>query len=445
MRLAFTLVALSAVFPVPIALAQDAWKAGVAKAAITPNEPAWMAGFSSRTHKSEGVRHDLWAKALALRDGGGNTAVLVTLDLCDISRDMAAIVAKGVEQKYGLKRDQFALNVSHTHSGPIVTLNEISGWYDVPAADQEEIRAYTRWMLGQIVDVIGGALKDLQPATLSFEQGVAGIATNRRRTRLRNLPGPVDQDVPVLAVRGQDGKLRAIVAGYACHATALSDYQINGDWPGFAQIAIERANPGATAMFVQGAGADANALPRRSVQMAEEYGGVLAEAVAQVLKGEMKPVTGSLKTVYEEVMVPFHNVPDKQELQARIAKGNAYQKKQYTRLMRILEEKGKLPVEYPYPVQIWRLGDVMKMVILGGELVADYSLRLKQQHGWFDTWVVGYSNDVFAYIPSRRVLREGGYEGTEAMLGDGHPAPFGAAVEEIIVEEVEDLLKKSGN
>lgn len=429
----------------PLATAQQGWTAGVAKVAITPKQPFWMAGFSSRTHKSEGVRHDLWAKALAVRDAAGNTAVLVTLDLCDISRDMAAVVAQGVEQKYGLRRDQFALNVSHTHSGPIVTLDEISGWYDISPADQEEIRTYTRAMLGQIVDVIGAALKDLQPASLSFEQGVAGIATNRRRTRLRNLPGPVDQDAPVLAVRGQDGKLQAILAGYACHATALSDYQLNGDWPGFAQLAIEKANPGAIAMFVQGAGADANALPRRNVELAEEYGGVLAEAVAQVLKGEMKPVTGQLKTAYEEVMVPFHNIPGKQELQAQIAKGNAYQKKQYSRLLRILEEKGKLPSEYPYPVQIWRFGDVMKMIILSGEVVADYSLRLKQQHGWFDTWVVGYSNDVFAYIPSRRVLREGGYEGTEAMLGDGHPAPFGAAVEEIIVEKVEDLLKKTGN
>jgi hypothetical protein len=78
-------------------------------------------------------------------------------------------------------------------------------------------------------------------------------------------------------------------------------------------------------------------------------------------------------------------------------------------------------------------------VLLGGETVVDYSLRLKNELGADKTWVSGYCNDVMAYIPSRRVLEEGGYEGGGAMVYYGLPAPWGPQVEERIVKEVHRL------
>jgi neutral ceramidase len=108
-----------------------------------------------------------------------------------------------------------------------------------------------------------------------------------------------------------------------------------------------------------------------------------------------------------------------------------------------LDRGGKLPDRYPYPVQVWRFGKDMALISLAGEVVVDYSLRLKAQHGWNNTWVSGYCNDVFAYIPSRRVLLEGGYEGADAMIVYGQPAPFGSAVEELIVEQVSDLMNET--
>ena len=73
----------------------------------------------------------------------------------------------------------------------------------------------------------------------------------------------------------------------------------------------------------------------------------------------------------------------------------------------------------------------------------DYSLRLRAQHGWNTTWVASYSNDVFAYIPSLRVLKEGGYEGASAMIGYGQPGPFAPAVEEVIVHKVGQLIERT--
>ncbi len=95
-----------------------------------------------------------------------------------------------------------------------------------------------------------------------------------------------------------------------------------------------------------------------------------------------------------------------------------------------------LAASYPYPIEVWKLGPDLSWVFLGGEVVVDYSLRLKQELGAGRTWLAGYSNDVMAYIPSRRVLGEGGYEGASSMIFYGLPTTWAPELEERIVKEV---------
>ena len=133
----------------------------------------------------------------------------------------------------------------------------------------------------------------MQPATLAFEQGYAGFAVNRRRVGHREYPGPVDQDVPVLAVKNEAGRIIAILFGYACHNTVMGDYTVHGDYAGYTQHYLEERYPGAVALFVQGGGADSNPLPRRKPEHLERYGATLADAVEEVIQGKMKPVAGT--------------------------------------------------------------------------------------------------------------------------------------------------------
>ena len=226
------------------------------------------------------------------------------------------------------------------------------------------------------------------------------------------------------------------MVGYACHATVLNLYQVSGDWPGFAQEDIEKAHPGAIALFVQGGGADANPLPRRSVELARLYGMVLAAAVEDVLHAPMKPVEGPIRTAYEIVQVPFHHVPTREELFAQYP---TRPRPRVARWMDALARGEKLPEYYPYAVQVWQYGGSLKFIALSGELVSDYSLRLKGQYGWEDTWVAGYSNDVFGYTPSARVLHEGGYEADQS----GYVSQFSPAIEELIVEKVAALMART--
>ena len=442
----WTIVLLLFVVETAAGQGQSGWRAGVASVPITPQEPIWLAGYGSRERPSGEVLQDLHAKALALEDETGAVSVLVTIDLLGLSRRLSDQVVERAWQEFGVTRDRLGLNFSHTHSGP-VTGEVLRPAYPLEEEHLRVVRRYTNWVVDEIVKVIGQSMERLSPARLSFSQGSAGFAVNRRRVRTgkRHLPGPVDHDVPVLAVRGVDGGLRAVVFGYACHATVLSDYQINGDWPGFAQESVQEKHPGATALFVTGCGADANPLPRRSVRLARHYGQILAYAVDLVLGGEMAPVQGPLNSAFERVAIPFSKPPSRRELEARVGRETGMHKRHAQFLLDRIEREGTLPDSYPYPIQVWQFGKDLTLIQLAGEVVVDYSLRLKEIHGWDTVWVAGYSNEVFAYIPSLRVLKEGGYEGGGAMVPYGQSGPFGAPVEEIIVEKVDQLVKRTGS
>jgi hypothetical protein len=426
------------------------WKAGAAKVKITPEKPMWMSGYASRDKPAEGTRQDLWAKAIVLEDTSGMRVCLVTLDLVGIPRDLSTAVCDELLKKYKLPRECVCLSVSHTHCGPVVGQN-LGTMYFLDEENQKLVIAYERSLRTKIVDVVAAALDNLAPADIAWGRGQAGFAVNRRENKEADVPklresgqlkGPVDHDVPVLSVRDKASKLRAVVFGYACHATVLSFFQWCGDYPGFAQAALEKAHPEAVALFFAGCGADQNPLPRRKVELAEEYGQRLAAAVDDVLGAPMIAVKGKLAATYAEVPLAFGDLPSRDQLLKDAENRDKYVASRAKLMLKQMENKGSLSGTYPYPVQAWGVGSDLTLVALGGEVVVDYSLRLKKELGREGTWVMAYANDVMAYIPSLRVLKEGGYEGATAMVYYGLPTVWGPKVEETIVNTVRTQVKK---
>lgn len=423
------------------------WKAGVASVVITPEESTWMAGYASRDKPSEGKAQDLFAKALAFEDTKGTRVVIVTTDLIGITRPLRDHVEKQAREKFKLPPEALLMNASHTHCGPVVRAGQ-SAIYDLDAEQARRVEKYVAGLQDKLVEVVGKALESLAPARLGYSHARAGFAMNRRlptEKEPQNSPypdGPVDHDVPVLRIEGADGKLRAILFGYACHNTTLSFFQFCGDYAGFAQEYLEEAHPGTTALFFMGCGGDQNPYPRSTLELARQHGRSLATAVDAALLPKPKPVRGPLRAALKEVTLEFAPPPTREELQRQAQLPNKNDRRHAELLLKEFEEKGKLRTNYAYPVQAVQFGSDLTIVALAGEVVVDYSHRLKRELSGNPLWVAGYSNDVFAYIPSLRVLKEGGYEGGGAMLYTAFPGPWDPAIEERIVGTVHELVRQ---
>lgn len=425
----------------------DGWKAGVARTVITPEEPVWMGGYAARTRPAEGTMHDLWAKALALEDASGKQVVLVTADLIGMPKEMSDAIRDRLEEEAGLSREQILLNSSHTHSGPALE-KSLSVIYPQDEPVQQKIRAYSRGLVDKITGLALQALREMEPAQVYAQNGVARFQVNRRNNpenalrSLTELQGPNDYAVPVIKVENAAGELMAIAFGYACHATVLNGYEWSGDYPGFAQLELEERFPGATALFFQGAGGDQNPLPRRSEALAKQYGQTLAAAVERVLSEEMRRLEPRIAAAYTEIELAFSDPPSEAALSGLAEESSGYICRWATGLLQKIRAGEPLMTVYPYPLQVWRLGD-QAIMGLGGELVVEYAIELKRIFGQ-DIFVLGYSNDVMGYIPSSTVLSEGGYEGATSQIGSGFPAAWEPGIEAQILSAMTELAVKAG-
>ena len=426
------------------------WKAGIAKAVITPEKSVWLAGYGSK-RAPDGKLHDLWMKALALEDAAGHRAVLITSDFQGVPKIMSDRVFEQLQKQFKLERAQVMLTFSHNHCGPRLG-DDLIDYYPVEAEQEALVNEYTDQMVTRCVAMVGEALAKLAPATLQMGQGKTTFAVNRRNNREADVPnliangtplvGPVDHSVPVMTVTRPDGKLDAVLFGYACHPTTLSFLTWCGDYPGFAQVELEKNHPGVTAMFVNTCGGDQNPLPRRKVELCEKYGHMLAVAVEEALKQSLKPISSGLRTAFELIDLPYLQVVSREELTALAKETNGIKARWATRLLKKLDAGHKFESAYPYPIHAWRLGNEMLVVGMGAETVVDYALRFKREFGE-GTWVCGYADDMISYIPSRRVWEEGGYEGGSNLYEYGRPAfRWAGDIEDRIAASVHKLVKQ---
>ena len=395
------------------------WKAGSATMKVTPQKMLWMAGYAARKKPAEGKVQELFAKALALEDEQGGKLVFVTLDLIGVPQLLRREVAARAEKQFQLPPANLVMNASHTHSGPSLRTTPLT------EADKDNPRArdsweYTQKLQDDLVALIGKALADMQPARLTWNKARCGFAMNRRRdytlppdhpnaNKAPNPNGPVDHEVPALRVEAPDGTLKATLFGYACHNTSLGFYNWCGDYAGFAQEYLQEHRPGFTALFLMGCGGDQNPYPRRSdvvpgitdLELSMQHGRSLSNAVEMALTVNPRPVAGPIRAAYEEIKLSYAS--NKRE-------------------------------DHDYPVQVIKIGNDLTFITLGSEVVVDYSLRFKREFaGEAGVWVAGYSNDYTGYMPSLRVLKEGGYEAAAGWAED---------VEDRIAKKVHELHRK---
>jgi putative membrane-bound dehydrogenase-like protein len=405
---------------------------GVAKIDITPTHPIRLSGFGFRRTESEGVTQRIWAKALAIDDG--KPAVLITVDNLGIPAAMTETVAARLEKKGKLHRDRFAITASHTHTAPMLrgVAPTLYGM-PIPKDHQEHIDRYTTELTDKLEKVALAALADRKPAHLSWGIGRASFAVNRRTKG-----GPVDHDLPVMVVRDLKGKVRAIYVSYACHCVTLSNNKISGDWAGFAQEQIQDDFPGAIALVSVGCGADSNpssGVTGDKVEIASRQGAEIAREVKRLADGVLTPIQGPIAASVRRFELPLADLPTREQWEAKAKRTDAIGYHARVNLAR-LDRKEPLRTKIDYSVQTWAFGDALAMVFLPGEVVVDYSLRLKRELDGLRLWINAYANDAPCYIPSERVLKEGGYEGGGAMVYYDLPVPLRPGLEKKIIDAV---------
>jgi hypothetical protein len=424
------------------------WKAGFSRVRITPGSPIPLAGYANRARPFEGVAHELYVKALALEDGGGRRALLVTADHIGWGAEISTPLAEELVRRTGLPRESILLNASHTHSGPRLTLTpgERSG---VSEEDSLQCVQYTKGLQEKTVDAALRAIADLAPATLSWGRGTAGFVVNRRERTERgivlgvNPDGPADRTVPVLRIDAPDGRLRGIVFGAACHNTTLTSQNllVSGDYAGVAQSWLESREDGIAAMFVLGCGGDANPNPRGTLELAVRHGEDLGREVWRVAHEEKRPVVkGPLATALSTVDLPFQTL-DREAIE-KLAGTPGPLAATARQMVEFLDAGAKLPVRYRAPIAVWKFGRDLTLVGLPGETVVDYARGVEKLADPERLWIAGYCNDKIGYLPSRRVVEEGGYEAQGLTKGFGGPGFFSPAAEDAVLTAVRDLLHR---
>lgn len=428
------------------AAAQQAeFKAGVARADITPTTPIPMAGYAERRQPFEAVEQPLYAKVLALEDGRGERALLITADLIGFTRDLAARIAARLEASHGLARARILLNASHTHSGPLVGGSLLKM---APPETVSRIEGYLRGLEEKIVAAAQQALGKMQPARLSWGSGVVNFVMNRRQFTPRgvilgvNPRGPADRTVPLLRVDDAQGRPLAVVFGAAVHNTTLTgdNLRISGDYAGFAQAYVEARRPGVQAMFVSGCGGDANPYPRGTFDLARRHGSELAEEVTRLMETKLEPVRGPLRTEFRMVDLPLEAFTMPQ-IEALARNAPSYRRFFTDGALALLRAGKPLLQTYAAPLALWQFGEDLTLVAFSGETVVDYALAAERILGPLKLWVSGYNNDVFGYLPSARLLEEGGYE-TRGLYADY--GLFRPEVERTVLRAIEEMARSAG-
>ena len=400
--------------------------AGSAKANITPYVGAFLAGFGSRDHGCEGVHDELFARAVALKSG--ETAVAaVSCDLIGLTRESIETIRRQVEAATEIPASHVMLACTHTHSGPT------TGVLRHPGLDAELVRVTEKKIAGAAIM----AWRSMVGASLGAGKGRARIGINRREKKPdgsiclgKNPEGPTDADVGVIRINDARGEAIALVVNHACHPVVLGggNYLVSADYPGQVAAFVERVYPGATCLYLNGAGGDVNPTTvGGGFEEARRVGvflGSQAVGVAETIRTAPDASLAVRQTTVDAPVAPLPSAEEARELTERqtrlldeqLARGEISRARHDADWQRgwardVLAEYGKVDRQRAKPLELQaiRLGDAL-LIGTPGETFVEIGLAIKAASPVAKTFVVGYANGNVGYIPTAKAFEEGGYE-----------------------------------
>ena len=452
-------------------------KFSILKDQITPHIPVLQGGFAARTHKSEGIHDDPYATVVIIQ--ANKTVIIIALDLLYGDRSFANGIKKAIYEKYGIKSEDVIINYSHTHSVVGVTGEEDEGrsphsysinddnfeWNEEDKkkdTDFSEDIKYFRMIRGKIIDMIDRGLQNLIEGEAYICKGSSKFGVSRRYPWEGGVlwkpyfnENAIDTDLFLIKFVDKNGKLRGLIFNYACHPTTLGpdNYLISADYPGVVRKYLEEQNPGMISVFLQGCGADVkpyitadngkfkscnfNELEIAGKSLATEIQALINETneVEQNdgTKGsKWRRIDFNIRTKSAEVKL-YTETWDIQKWESLLydQKEPEYRKASIKKLLSEMKE-GKVKNYLPYYISVFRFDDKTCIIALECEVVSDIGKNIKKILDNEDVIVLGYSNSSVCYIPTEKIIREGGYE-SESFKTARLAGPFVPEIEDIII------------
>lgn len=419
---------------------------GAARVDVTPTEPVVLAGYGGRTKPHEGVDTKLWARALVI--GEKKPVAIVVLDNCGVPSGVKERLVKRLVES-GITSERLMVAVTHTHNAPTLEGYATIVWAGRTTREQDEATArYTAFAIEKMAVAVESALAQREPMELEWGKGRATFGGNRRvlqsgewRGFGHQRGGPVDHSLPLLVAKDLQGKVRVLWANYACHCTTVGGRNhVGGDWAGAANDAMERRYPKATALMTIGCGADVGPQPGGTLQIAAKHGEHIAAEVARMLaKDKLSKLSKPPMVTHQEIQLPLEEPKEREHWEQEVKRGG-FHGELGKAMIRQLDTKGAIETEVAYPIHTWQFGPELAMVFLPGEVVVDYAVRLNRELDWRRLWITAWANDMPGYVPSRRILREGGYEADFSQVYYEKPGRYRPEVENLVVGTVRNLL-----
>lgn len=430
------------------------WSVGYAEADITPAPgQVQMSGFG-RERYADGALAPLLTQAVILRDHGARMGVLITADVLDFDRVMVEAIRRAITHRHGIAPENIMLAASHTHWGPAIRF-QMSFSVGGPNV----------WYMGLLEDKIlanvEAALANLAPAVIEYGWiDFRDIGCNRRLPADGKIAwgpyrdGSFDGHTPILRIKRGTTPQQLLVAGHACHPTSSGTIgKWSPDYPGAMRDYLARELPDTKALFVQGCGGDAKIVHEdpgtgklvfsADPKQARAAGEKLAEAVRTYLQTErMVPLRGPLACSLATGQISYGPRWSQEELErlAYPAPTKAGLRRNWLTWAARQSLAFPNPSEsFRYDVQVWKLGGQLTIFGMEGEVCSPWGPMLRAMAPTEKAMVIGYTNSTSSYIPDKRIVQEGGYEGLTSQHAYFLPAPFTENIE----SEIKQIVKRA--
>jgi len=422
---------------------------GKSKLDITPPQGVDMCGYARKGRKAKGIHDPLYVRAIVFEEGERKCAIL-SCDLVGIPPELVREVREYARINLGIEREHVLISATHTHSGPTVSVIRGMG---------EPLPTYMKDLREKVKKALKEADKDYREVKMKVGRGKVKVGINRReRTKEGvklglNPEGPLDEELGLISFWKEDEEPEVFLVNYACHPVSLGiNFEISADYPGKLCSLMEKKYPNSLCLFLQGCCGDINPYSKeRGFSLTERMAKKLFEEVERVRKCSESLRDMDIKGLILPVKLPLGDLPSREELKKEKRELEKKIEKAKEEEMGILEahldwieralkeEKGKerfIPAE----IQILSLGSVA-LVGIPGEVFSEIGMRIKRGSPFPYTFVIGYANGCYGYIPTREAFKEGGYEVEEAYKYYGI-YPFREDVGEVVVDCALKGLKK---